>query len=589
MNISKIKIKNYRNFLNEEVPLSKNIVLVGENKVGKSNFINAIRLVLDSSLSNQNRMLNSDDFSDIIENPIQNRTEIVIEIYFKNFEDNPKIQALLADALISENEAMFKYRFFPDIQVQGTPKNEKDYTYELTQGLSNNPLKWDILKRLPLDFHHALRDAVNDLSSWSRSPLRPLLEALNIEESELEDISDKMQAISDEITDIGAIKTLEENIQADIKKLVGEYNAVNISFGMTPIKYSYLIHALQILIDEGKRSISSASLGTTNILYIVLKLRLLEQTIQANEIDYMFLAIEEPEAHLHPSVQRSLYEELLKINISNNTSLILSTHSTFITSITPIDSLVIIKRQANQLSLVSTINACGLSADEKTDIQRYLDYTRAEILFARGVILVEGIADKLIFQAMFPNLEREGIIVCSLESTNFKPFIKFLGEEGIQIPFIVITDKDPHVGNGRKGIDRLKRILIDIYNYTAGELELKQEGEIFDIGETHNLFFNSWTLEIDLWDAGFSDIMKDVFIELSDNDTAITRVSQLFADQIILSYEIDKGKRLLKDIESISKGRFAQSFVKKYIENRSTNKLPIFTSAVTKIRENLRA
>ncbi len=587
MNISKIKIQNYRNFLNEEVPLSKNIVLVGENKAGKSNFINAMRLVLDSSLSHQNRMLSIEDFSDTIIDPLENRIEIVIEIYFENFGDNPKIQALLSDAIISENEAMFKYRFFPDVLLEGTPQSEKDYTYELTQGLSNNPLKWDILKRLPLDFHHALRDAVSDLSSWNRSPLRPLLESLNIAKDDLEDIGNKMQTISDEITDIAVIKTLEDNIQTDIKRLVGEYNAIDISFGMTPIKYSYLIHALQILMDEGKRSISAASLGTTNILYIVLKLRLLEQIIQANEIDYMFLVIDEPEAHLHPSVQRSLYEELLKISNSDNRSMILSTHSTFITSITPLDSLVIIKRQPNQLSVVSTINTCRLTDDEKVDIQRYLDYTRAEMLFARGVLLVEGIADKLILQVMFPELEREGIIVCSVESTNFKPYIKFLGTNGIQVPFVVITDKDPHVGNGKKGIDRLKRVLIDVYQYNLVDLDLKTEEEIFSIGERHNILFNNWTLEVELWDNGCSDIMKDIFIQLADNVTAIERVTQIFTAQTILSSDIDKGKQLLKDIESISKGRFAQSFVKEYIRRGSNSKLPFFVDAVTKIRTDL--
>jgi putative ATP-dependent endonuclease of OLD family len=51
MRISKIQIQNFRNFSKLDVSLGTHAVIVGENKVGKSNLLHALRLILDPSLS----------------------------------------------------------------------------------------------------------------------------------------------------------------------------------------------------------------------------------------------------------------------------------------------------------------------------------------------------------------------------------------------------------------------------------------------------------------------------------------------------------------------------------------------------------
>jgi AAA15 family ATPase/GTPase len=49
MLINYVRIENYRNFQNIEIPLSKLSIIIGENDCGKSNFINAIKLVLNNN------------------------------------------------------------------------------------------------------------------------------------------------------------------------------------------------------------------------------------------------------------------------------------------------------------------------------------------------------------------------------------------------------------------------------------------------------------------------------------------------------------------------------------------------------------
>ena len=69
--ISRVKIHNFRNFKDVDVKLGHKQVIVGENNVGKTNFIRALQLILDPSLSDEDRILDASDFNSSIENPME--------------------------------------------------------------------------------------------------------------------------------------------------------------------------------------------------------------------------------------------------------------------------------------------------------------------------------------------------------------------------------------------------------------------------------------------------------------------------------------------------------------------------------------
>lgn len=87
------------------------------------------------------------------------------------------------------------------------------------------------------------------------------------------------------------------------------------------------------------------------------------------------------------------------------------------------------------------------------DLARNLDVTRAEMLFARGIILVEGDAECFLVPAfaktMNLSLDHLGITVCSVAGTHFKPYAKFLTAMGI--PFAILTDWDLRDGGRPRG------------------------------------------------------------------------------------------------------------------------------------------
>ena len=69
MHLSRITIENFRNFSKLDADLAGNVVVVGENKVGKSNLLYALRLLFDPSLPDSARELGLADFWDGLDGP----------------------------------------------------------------------------------------------------------------------------------------------------------------------------------------------------------------------------------------------------------------------------------------------------------------------------------------------------------------------------------------------------------------------------------------------------------------------------------------------------------------------------------------
>ena len=98
--ISRVHIENFRNFRSVDFRLSDKQVLIGENAVGKSNFLAALQLILDPTLSEKDRMLEESDFWEGLQDPMESGQQILIEVFFTNFEDDQNVLAQLQDATV---------------------------------------------------------------------------------------------------------------------------------------------------------------------------------------------------------------------------------------------------------------------------------------------------------------------------------------------------------------------------------------------------------------------------------------------------------------------------------------------------------
>ena len=144
MHISKIEIENFRNFKKVSFNTRSNIVIIGENKAGKTNLIHALRLILDDTLPDNRRYLDKDDFNFSLSNPIENAVEITISIELSDFSDNNELLSILCDYLIDKDVAKITYKFVPKSEIIELKINNKetlninDYMYYFYGG--NNPL-----------------------------------------------------------------------------------------------------------------------------------------------------------------------------------------------------------------------------------------------------------------------------------------------------------------------------------------------------------------------------------------------------------------------------------------------------------------
>ncbi len=576
MRLSRVQISNFRNFAALDVALSDNVVLVGENRVGKSNFILALRLVLDPSLPDSARQLK---FSDIWDgHDPDTEPEINIHLDFVGFDGDKALLALLTDHRLASDHtvARLSYLFRKKADIEGPARSEADYDFKVYGGGDEaRAVSSEVRRRLCIDVLHALRDAEGELGAWRSSPLRPLLDEASgrVPEKDLTAVASDVDAATKRINALQPIKELEESLRKRVAALAGTTQDIHPTLGFAPTDPLRLLRSIRVFIDDGKRAISDASVGSANLALLAFKLAEFDWRRQRNERNFTLMCIEEPEAHLHPHLQRQVFQKLFgETTAETHRSLLLTTHSPNIASVAPLRSMVVLKEDGKEGSRGYSLADLRLSDREFEDLQRYLNVTRAEILFSRGVVFVEGDAEAALVpvfaQAEGWDLDALGITVCNVGGTHFSAYVSLALRLGLR--FSIITDWDP-LGGGKRplGWDRSFG-LIEHVLAIKGPRPLKAEEKkqllsdeqtIRDAAAKIGIFSNTETLEVEI--AKTPGLVKPLLAILEAENFGPKRQARL-AGWKADPKTID-GEQLLAMIADVGKGRLSARLAEKAV------------------------
>lgn len=585
MHISRIEINNFRNFEHLRIDqFPSPAVIIGENGVGKSNLLEALRLVLDPSLPDTRRLLRVEDVWDGHPKGLAGGAEVKVVIELQGFDDDEAAKAILGGCVVASapHTARLTYRFFPrakppqakpDGDQTPQPLTSQDYEFIVFGGLHEDEDARSIRREVAMRLLPALRDAESDLQSSRRNPLRDLLERLPVEQDKLTATADSIVAAVNELTKDKNVASLQAHLTKRLDDMLGPRFSVEPTLGFASTRADELLRAVRLFVDkERSRSVADSSLGSANVIYLGLLLEVLARQREADQFVATLVAVEEPEAHLHVGLQRRLFHYLLR----NESALILTTHSPHVAAVTPVRSFVVLRRDSKGAASVgATTSRLPLSKRQAEDLERYIDVSRAEILFAAGVIVAEGLAELYVLPAIASaagfDLDSHGVVIASAHGTDFRPYRVLLGEHGIRTPHVVLTDGDTDadkLGRTNAGIKRGARLLPETQrsDLLARIAELPEVGSA-DYGsevkpitrelEQAGILVGRQTLEADLCTL-FGNEIKAAFAELSGSAPARNDVNAGVDNQSANPIDAETRDSMLSRITDLGKGRFAQ-------------------------------
>lgn len=562
MYLKYIQIVNFKNLKAARFEFAKGAnTIIGENDSGKSNALTAIRILLDDNYYYNTKRLKETDFSYALGD--WRGHWIIISAFFDEISREDKSNEFCAEltpeqenidflksyircadkefgtaslfirpcrakraelAEAAQNgtfEAVRSQIKLSDYEFYYTSRSQADFTDEnvyksivgdICAGQYVNPedddqsvlgSKIDIMnvwQHISTVFIDALRDVESELRK-PKNPIRQIIDTIegNIEETDIDDIKRKISELNQKISHIPQVSDIGSQVNQKLLEMIGAIYSPEIKLE-SRLKEDFATLARYLTISpSNQKDIDLLGLGHLNILYIAMKL--VEFEVNRNRELLNIMIIEEPEAHIHTHIQKTLFNNLQVTH--TYTQVVMSTHSTHLSEVSDIEKVNVMKKVDEQTSLVmkptNGLDQFGADVLEYKGISfskilsRYLDAKRSVLLFSKGVIMVEGDGEEILIPALVKkvlgvSLDEMGIGLINIGSVGFENVACIFDESRLQRKCSIVTDLDVVVDGAKKS----SQVAMD-----RGASRREKLSRLFDANPYVSAFYAPHTLEVD--------------------------------------------------------------------------------------------
>lgn len=445
MIIFELRVYNFRQFKSEDGAPGLKITfhrglnaLIGENDSGKTAVIDALKLVL---LTQSNEYIRPSDEDFYKPSDGEACSEFKIDCTIAEFTEN---EAKNFIEYLSFTKTEDKVEYTLELHYRAWKEGHKIYQElrvgDVDDGISIDGKARELLKAVYLK---PLRDAEREMSSGRGSRISQIL--LNHpafkdknEHAVLDIFRDANRQIENYFTEDTDGKRILQTIRNNLESFNDKRQSSNAELKTSDIQLKAILESLSLNAPE-----INPGLGELNLLFIAAELLLLKDDTDGG---LKLALVEELEAHLHPQAQLRLISYLQNEYNENDVQIIISTHSPILASKINLKNLILMK---NGTGYDLAEGRTGLQKGDYLFLQRFLDSTKANLFFAKGIIMVEGDAENILVPVLadilgYP-LEKYGISIVNVGSTAFLRYSGIMVRKDgtdIGIPVSVITDCD---------------------------------------------------------------------------------------------------------------------------------------------------
>lgn len=437
MKFESIKIRNFRNFEDIELTLSNKNIFFGLNDVGKTNFLYALRYVFDKDIRKLN-LVDSDFHNKQLDKPI----EIIVTLDISDVEDSDcqKLRAQLKGALQSKHSKVYIKLLaeYNKNELLALPLlywgGDLDNLQEMKQR--------GYLYEIDYVFNVIYIDSYVDLYSLFKKNVSQLIKNENDDDKvALASIQKTVDELNNNISSLSGIKEFENRLTPEYQKFRDEGISVSIKSEIA-VKGLYSNIIPYIKQNDDENLYPTAGEGRKKLLAYSIFDILADEN--AEKKITLFL-IEEPENHLHKSMQIALSQILF--TDTKYTYLFVTTHSPFV--LYEMDDVNLVRIYSDRK--INGISTFYKVPENYEKARKMLNRCLSEAIFANKVLLVEGPSEYMLFSKVLaivhPFYEADGIYILSVDGVGFETYFSILDK--LEIFIVVKTDNDLRAVKGK--------------------------------------------------------------------------------------------------------------------------------------------